>query len=139
MYAKSFYGSDASMNQQQHSDVNSSESDIDSPAYTPMKGRQPIDYSKFKTNMCRNYMLGLRCPFEDRCAFAHGPIPSRGQAPPPPSYNSTVIGESLCAPPSYSAFVSNESPSDSRPQTPPQYPAKYRYDPYNPQGVVFEN
>lgn len=31
-----------------------------------------IDYTKFKTKMCRNYAMGLPCPFESRCAFSHG-------------------------------------------------------------------
>lgn len=31
-----------------------------------------IDYSKFKTKLCRNFSLGLPCPFGDSCAFSHG-------------------------------------------------------------------
>lgn len=35
--------------------------------------RKPsIDQSKLKTKMCRHYLMGLQCPFEARCAFAHG-------------------------------------------------------------------
>lgn len=122
----------------QSSDVNFSESDVETPTFnSPLKSRQPIDYSKFKTKMCRNYMLGLRCPWEDRCAFSHGPVAGRNAPPPPPPYS--VVADSTAAPPSYASFVASDSPDGSRPPTPPQYPTKFRYDPYTTQGVVFEN
>lgn len=127
----------------QPSDANLSESDIETPTYnSPLKGRHPIDYSKFKTKVCRNYMLGLRCPWEHRCAFSHGPVSGRnasaGAPPPPPPYSAAAT-ESATAPPSYASFVASDSPDASRPPTPPHYPTKFRYDPYTTQGVVFEN
>ncbi|CUF25055.1 zinc finger protein, putative [Bodo saltans] len=150
MYSKNIYVSESSMN---YSDANLSESDVDSPLYnnTPIKGSRnnSIDYSKFKTKVCRNYMLGLRCPFEDRCAFSHGPIPRSNSAsvaapPPPPSYADSVNESAIAdadadAPPTYENFLTTESPDCSQPPSPPQYPSKYRYDPYSCQGVIFEN
>jgi hypothetical protein len=141
MYSKNILMSESSMN---YSDANLSESDIDSPLYaSPMKGSRntSIDYSKFKTKICRNYMMGLRCPFEDRCAFAHGPISRQQQPaspPPPPTYAESVVTDAA-APPTYANFLATESPDASRPPSPPQYPVKYRYDPYSCNGVVFEN
>jgi hypothetical protein len=149
MYSKNIFVSESSMN---YSDANLSESDVDSPLYntTPVKAARnnSIDYSKFKTKMCRNYMLGLRCPFEDRCAFSHGPIPRSNSTlvatppPPPPTYaesvNETTIADADALP-TYENFLSTESPDGSQPSSPPQYPSKYRYDPYSCQGVIFEN
>lgn len=144
MYAKSLFISESSMSQ--HSEANLSESDVDSPTSfpTPVKlnRNNSIDYSKFKTKMCRNFLMGVPCPFEDRCAFAHGPLP-RGQleaadeADAPPSYAEAVVV--TAAPPSYASFLTVDSPDVSRPPSPPQYPAKFRYDPYSCQGVIFEN
>ena len=91
--------------------------------------RNTIDYSKFKTKMCRHYAMGQQCPFEDRCAFAHG---EQQVAPPPP-------------PPSYDLFVTHssanppESPMDTSSDTPPAYPSRFRYDPYSPSSIIFVN
>ena len=99
--------------------------------------RAPIDVTKYKTKMCRNFLLGIPCPFEDRCAFAHGNRQmrsSRASAQPSP----------LKEPPSYNQFMkAADSPVDSpRSETPipppPGYPSRFRFDPYNTQGVVFE-
>ncbi|CCW68089.1 unnamed protein product [Phytomonas sp. Hart1] len=38
---------------------------------------QRIDPTKLKTKVCRNYALGLPCPFEQRCAFSHGDAATR--------------------------------------------------------------
>jgi len=99
--------------------------------HSPHHNRRPvIDYSKFKTKMCRHYLMGLPCPFEDRCAFAHGNDQIRNQALPPPPP----------PPPSYHHFIGSvpESPTESRPDTPPAYPTRFRYEPYSPNGVVYE-
>lgn len=139
-----------------------------SPLKSPTGGnhrgnRSAIDYSKFKTKVCRNYLLGIPCPFEDRCAFAHGDVQSqpqghregpptstasnndscsdhgeRGMPPPPPP--PAPLGGSCALPPSYDDFITSgtESPVESRPATPP-YPARYRYEPYSMAGIVYEN
>jgi hypothetical protein len=46
-----------------------------------------IDTHKYRTKLCRNHMMGIRCPFEDRCVFAHGDEqvrPSSGLQTPTP-------------------------------------------------------
>jgi len=98
--------------------------------------RCSIDVTKYKTKMCRNYMLGLPCPFEDRCAFAHG----NGQIR---SNRSSNQGSPSKAPPTYNAFLlATDSPVDSprsnSPHPPPSYPSRFRFDPYSAQGIVFE-
>mmetsp|Transcript_32427 Transcript_32427/g.37485 ORF Transcript_32427/g.37485 Transcript_32427/m.37485 type:complete len:137 (+) Transcript_32427:76-486(+) len=134
MYAKSNYPSELVFASQQNSEAGFSESDIDSPMYTPSKAGQGKSSSSVK--MCRNFMLGVHCPFEDRCAFSHGPVVNRRSSttvpPPPPSYAATVND----APPTYTEFIHSEPVVASRPPTPP-YPAKFRYDPYNRDGVVY--
>lgn len=118
-----------------------------SPYYmSPVKGKlsNPIDQSKIKTKMCRNYQLGLPCPFEDRCAFVHGPVivtktstvVALAPPPPPPSYTDAL----------QTAWNSNSDSFNDSPVSsprmespPPAYPQKFRYDPYHPQGIVYEN
>lgn len=147
MYADSsaFYSSEhsASFLRSQFSDANLSESDVENGSPTKLETGAPprIDYTKYKTKYCRNYVMGFRCPFEDRCAFAHGPYQVRAAPPPPPPSYSEAVTEALVsvAPPPYSALVASDSPSDSRPPSPPQYPTKYRFDPYTTTGVRFEN
>lgn len=47
----------------------------------------PHDAAKYKTKLCRNFMLGHGCSFEDRCVFAHGED-QLGAPPPPPRSSS---------------------------------------------------
>jgi hypothetical protein len=96
-----------------------------------------IDYSKFKTKLCRNFLMGLPCPFESRCAFAHSmEEQAQGRAmapaiPRPPSYHDFVATASV------SEAALSDSQDSSRPSTPPAYPSRFRYDPYTPAGVIF--
>ena len=50
---------------QQHSPTQSSNSSRRSSA-------SPADNSKYKMELCNNYMKGKTCPFGDNCHFAHG-------------------------------------------------------------------
>jgi hypothetical protein len=100
--------------------------------------RTAIDYSKFKTKMCRHFLMGMQCPFEDRCAFAHGNLEQFRTASPMKQQSSS---SSSLAPPSYSTFIGSsmsDSPVDSRPDTPPAYPTRYRFEPYSSSGIVYE-
>jgi hypothetical protein len=38
----------------------------------PQNGPKPIDYSKYKTKMCKNYLQTGACNFGPNCMFAHG-------------------------------------------------------------------
>jgi len=123
-----------------------------SPSYArPSK----IDYSKFKTRLCRHYVNGNQCPYEDRCAFSHGepftaaPADARNRAPPPSfteyqssGANSPVKGAPP-PPPSYLESVltmnSDDSPTESGPGTPPSYPSRFRYEPYSVAGIIYEH
>ncbi|KAH9579919.1 E3 ligase [Trypanosoma melophagium] len=86
-------------------------------------GRRGVDFSKFRTRMCRNYTMGLACPFGENCAFSHGdaePQAARvdeGEMPPPPPYAEAVETELML---------------------PPAYPSRFRHDPYSFSGVLFE-
>ena len=56
--------------------------------------RQPIDRQKLKTKLCRNFAMGIDCPYKEKCAFAHGGehIQSMSPAPSPagsPTQNNT--------------------------------------------------
>jgi len=117
----------------------------------PQGGRpakNSIDYSKFKTKMCRHYLNGYQCPFEDRCAFSHGEAPR--SRPPPPSfqeYQSSVETSPVKGlpppPPSYDdsvAVFGSDSPVEPEEiNTPPSYPTRFRYEPYSVAGIVFES
>ena len=110
--------------------------------------KNAIDYTKFKTKLCRHFLMGLQCPFEDRCAFAHGHTVTTADTESP-----MISPKSATAPPAYGSFVDIESPTDSRPPSPPsygataapapaynsapEYPSRFRHDPYNGSGVVF--
>lgn len=41
---------------------------------TAEKKRRFIDSAKYKTKLCRNYVMGIPCPFAERCAFSHGDL-----------------------------------------------------------------
>ncbi|RNC31274.1 zinc finger protein ZFP1 [Trypanosoma cruzi] len=90
----------------------------------PRYGRRGVDYSKFRTRVCRNYSMGITCPFGERCAFSHGePDKSHvrteeAELPPPPPYPEGVHAEIML---------------------PPAYPSRFRHDPYSFNGVLFEN
>ncbi|CAD2218059.1 zinc finger protein ZFP1 [Angomonas deanei] len=96
------------------------------------KNRNKIDYSKFKTKLCRNYLNGIPCPFEDRCAFAHGETEANAEVQSPVSAihasfaarkegsDSFSDSQELPPPPSYEESVQ-----------PPVYPARFRHDPYS--------
>ncbi|PWU96609.1 hypothetical protein C4B63_18g330 [Trypanosoma cruzi] len=79
------------------------------------------NYSKFRTRVCRNYSMGITCPFGERCAFSHGePDKSHvrteeAELPPPPPYPEGVQAEIML---------------------PPAYPSRFRHDPYGPEGFV---
>ncbi|KAF8295148.1 zinc finger protein ZFP1 [Trypanosoma cruzi] len=79
------------------------------------------NYSKFRTRVCRNYSMGITCPFGERCAFSHGePDKSHvrteeAELPPPPPYPEGVHAEIML---------------------PPAYPSRFRHDPYGPEGFV---
>lgn len=118
---------------------------------TPVKVN--LDLTKFKTKLCRHYTMGQACPFEARCAFAHGfdeqsaaRAAADTMAPPPPAYNLATptqgsgpnsdadLNESQEAQQHHNEAVVESS----RPNTPPAYPTRYRYDPYNLHtGMVF--
>jgi hypothetical protein len=93
---------------------------------TPNANR--LNPTKYKTRLCRNLMENGYCPFEANCGFAHGDHELRDESvtspmspPPPPSYDS-LYG----------------SPVGSRPTTPPpQYPTRFRYEPYSVSGVAY--
>jgi len=113
---------------------------VQTPFHTsPMKSKYPsqrIDQTKVKTKMCRNYQLGIPCPFEDRCAFVHGPIVGAAASappPPPPTYTESFQN--------WNSESFNDSPISSPrlDSPPPPYAQKFRHDPYHPQGIVFEN
>jgi len=85
-----------------------------------------IDSHKYKTKLCRNFIMGVPCPFEDRCVFAHGEdqlvAPSvsgpenhvRDAAPlPPPSYTASITAGAV-------NFPSPQKRS-SAPPPPPTY------------------
>ena len=110
--------------------------------------KNSIDYSKFKTKLCRHYLNGFQCPFEDRCAFSHGEAPRSRQ--PPPSfqeYQSSVESSPVKGlpppPPSYHesvAALGSDSPRDSEEiSTPPSYPTRFRYEPYSVVGIIYES
>lgn len=86
-------------------------------------GRRGVDYTKFRTRLCRNFQAGAACPFGDRCAFSHGEAEESGRraaesdVPPPPSYAEAVQTEAVM---------------------PPAYPSRFRHDPYSFNGVMFE-
>lgn len=50
-----------------------------------------IDYTKYRTKMCRNALMGIECPFRDRCVFAHSDVELRTAPETPPTY------ENLCS------------------------------------------
>ena len=101
-----------------------------------------IDYSKFKTKLCRNYLMGIACPFESRCAFAHGPEEQQAARA-----AANACSPTIPSPPSYTAFISASDSMDdlsgsgatSRPNTPPAYPTRFRYEPYSQAGIIFAN
>jgi len=134
------------------------------------KRSSAIDYQKYRTKLCRNFQMGLPCPFEDRCVFAHGDVevrtPTSNSAsniifrnadsisnaasaefpvysPPSPasttnaalptyeSFMAAAVSNSIIASPSIA------TPEDSQPSTPPS-PIRYRFDPYRPEGIVYE-
>lgn len=103
-----------------------------SPSYEETVGslhNAKIDQAKYRTRMCRNYLMGVPCPFESRCVFAHGDVQLRAQDL-PPTYDSLV--DSMMNSPTVG------TPDTSRPTTPPSYPTRFRYDPYTAIGIVFE-
>ncbi|RNF09715.1 zinc finger protein ZFP1 [Trypanosoma rangeli] len=87
-------------------------------------GRRGVDYSKFRTRVCRNFSMGIPCPFGERCAFSHGdPEAStvrmeEAELPPPPPYSEAHQTEIML---------------------PPAYPSRFRHNPYDFNGVLFEN
>lgn len=121
-----------------------------------------IDHTKLKTRMCRNYMNGMPCPFEDRCAFSHSRI-SGVQSP--TSYDmgnkrrlyqtasprgddylamdSVSESQDSCGaippPPTYEAAISEDQLLRTQEYTkPPAYPSRFRYDPYSYAGIMYE-
>jgi hypothetical protein len=52
---------------------NSVGKDGSTAAQTPLRHPRNcrIDYSKYKTRLCRHFVRGMPCPFGDRCVFAH--------------------------------------------------------------------
>lgn len=125
-----------------------------------------IDYSKFKTKLCRHFVQGSRCPFEDRCAFSHGDgvteeAPREMIARPRTyllareaerkalderdllegSMETASSSDSYTAPPppSYDVAVQEDLFVGSDAYTmPPAYSVRYRYDPYSPTCVMYE-
>jgi len=123
----------------------------DTPAYpgTPMKGSS-LDMTKFKTKLCRHYQMGRPCPFESRCAFAHGleeqaaaRAAAQAAVPPPPAYDEAFAtpsapGSEADSSEARTNSVQPHAAEEDRSCTPPAYPTKYRYDPYNiHSGVVY--
>eukprot|EP00796_Vickermania_ingenoplastis_P005966 gene5966-4275_t len=125
------------------------------------KRRAKIDYSKYKTKICRHYQLGS-CPFEDRCAFSHGddasPEMSPEASPRHPrrvKSESTMISDehdspsdntSNCEvyvpppPPAYEVAVMEEMRMSEYTMMPATaYPSRYRYDPYSYSGIRVES
>lgn len=121
-----------------------------------------IDYTKFRTKMCRHYLQKVPCPFEDRCVFSHGThspglssssdSPMSSQRRPQKADKSSQSDDSIgsecpsesnsdsCAveqPPEYSAAVQDDSISAM--YSPPAYPRRYRYDPYSFTGILYES
>ncbi|KAH9579861.1 E3 ligase [Trypanosoma melophagium] len=93
---------------------------------TTVSRRKPRGFYhyKFRTRMCRNYTMGLACPFGENCAFSHGdaePQAARvdeGEMPPPPPYAEAVETELML---------------------PPAYPSRFRHDPYSVHGFMYED
>ncbi|KEG06614.1 zinc finger protein ZFP1 [Trypanosoma grayi] len=85
-------------------------------------GRRGVDHSRYKTRMCRNYTMGVHCPFGERCAFSHGEPEvnqmrvEENELPPPPPYSEAIQAEMVL---------------------PPAYPSRFRHDPYSFGGIAF--
>jgi len=127
-----------------------------------------IDYNKYKTKLCRNYLMGVPCPFEHRCVFAHGEdqIPAHTgseagfDAPQSPSsayaggmdfpmqyaalHNTSGSDDEVSLhPPTYETFIANtmivETASPiDSDPASPVSPIRYRHDPYHPDGYVLK-
>jgi len=50
-----------------------------------------IDYGKYKTKLCRNFIMGVPCPFESRCVFSHGDRDSNEGSPATLSHENSVV------------------------------------------------
>ncbi|KPI90183.1 zinc finger protein ZFP1 [Leptomonas seymouri] len=111
-----------------------------------------IDYTKYKTRLCRHFIRGLSCPFRDRCAFSHGEeiaammLKQRASVPSsPPESRASADSESqqqsheqLQPPPSYEAssmFLVRATTTEIF--LPPSYPRRYRFDPYSPHAIAY--
>ena len=55
-----------------HRHPDSSDGTSDFLMTAPEQKRRSIDAAKYKTKMCRNFVMGIPCPFNEKCAFSHG-------------------------------------------------------------------
>eukprot|EP00796_Vickermania_ingenoplastis_P005964 gene5964-4273_t len=122
----------------------------------PSSPQPRIDYSKYKTKICRHYQFGS-CPFEDRCAFSHGDDASPEMSPEAsPRHPRRVKSESTMISDEHDHQSESTSNSDTSPIPPPPayevatltdcmmetllyYPSRFRYDPYSYDGIRVEN
>lgn len=132
-----------------------------------MGNQSAIDYGKYRTKLCRNFMMGAPCPFENRCVFAHGEdqLARPGEFDPRTAASSTSMysaefpsvgsgyfanassdDETPMSPPTYESFIASAngflgepaSPIDGSDPATPIAPVSFRHDPYRPEGVVFK-
>lgn len=87
-------------------------------------GRRGVDYTKYRTRRCRNYEMGLVCPFGERCAFSHGESEANSMSMEEAEMMSVL-------PPSYEEATQTGV-------IPPAYSSRFRYDPYSFTGVMYE-
>lgn len=106
---------------------------IMAPPQLPQLARAPsmasIDYGKYKTKLCRNYLMGQPCPFESRCAFAHGEEQLQREIEAAQLHHQQQQQMRLRTPGSTTSAYegSNSSASMEFPMSAPQYQQQHHY------------
>jgi hypothetical protein len=89
---------------------------VPQPVSNRRNNSSSIDYAKYKTKLCRNFLMGLPCPFESRCVFAHGEDQLSAHDPNMPQSSTSQFGGSMEFPHTHSGvaegYMHNVSGSD---------------------------